>query len=151
MSVSRIENLTQLRAEIALLKQKRVEQELYFANKKEEIKQAFSSPFAFLKKSGEFLGLRKGSSSSVSSDWATALSRVVIPFLLNVTVFRGKGKLLKSLLTIISQRAIKPSVFNKENVMGVATKAVNWINDFISKRKSKKSNDYGIPPDSETY
>lgn len=152
MIVTRIENLEQLRAEIQLLKQKRAEQELYFIQKKENIKEAFNSPFTFIKKLGLFFGVNKSTKTSgISADWATALARFVIPFILNKTLLRGKGAMLKSLFALISQKAINPAIFNQGKIMGVAGKVSEWIGDFISKTKRKKRMDYGIPPDSETY
>lgn len=152
MMAKRIENLEQLRAEILLLKQQRAEQELYFAEKKESIKEAFKSPFTFIKKVGLFFGISKNAKSSgVSADWATALARFVIPFMLNKTLLRGKGAMIKSLFALISQKAINPAIFNQSKVLGVADKVSEWIGSLVAKTKRKKRIDYGIPPDSETY
>lgn len=149
MRVTPIESLEQLRAEIQLLKQQRAEQELYFVQKKDNIKEALNSPFTFIKKLGLFLGVNR--STPATSDWSTALARFVVPFILNRTILRGKGALLKSILALISQRMINPSVINQNKLANMAGKLSDWIGAFLQKSRKKKTVDYGIPPDSETY
>jgi len=145
-TTQRIENLQQLQAEIELLKLKKAEQELYFKNKKESIKASLKSPFTFIKK---ITGLLKNN-DNIHADWATALARVSIPFLLNKTLLRGKGAVLKSILTILSQKAINPAIFNQNKLMSVVDKVSDWVGKILPKRR-KEAVDYGIPPDSETY
>jgi len=152
----RIENIEDLRAEIQLLKFRKAEHELYFVQKKESIKKTISSPLVFFKKIKSFLGGKSqtglsNSSTPHDSDWATTLARVVVPFLLNKTLLRGNGLIIKSLLGIISQKAINGETVNKVKVAGWIDKASSWINSTLKKSEKKKKIDYGIPPDSETY
>lgn len=152
----RIENLADLRAEIQLLKLQKAEQELFFVQKRESIKKTFSSPLGFFRNIKSVLGLGshksllKNSGNSHDSDWTTTLARVVIPFLLNKTILRGNGLIIKSLLGLISQRVISGDNINKIKVSGWIDKATGWINS-LKKSDKKKKVDYGIPPDSETY
>lgn len=146
-TTQRIENLQQLQAEIELLKLKKAEQELYFKNKKESFRASLKSPFSFIKK---ITGLLKNNdNNSIHADWATALARVSIPFLLNKTLLRGKGAILKSVLTLLSQKAINPAIFNQDKLMGAVEKVSDWVGKILPKKR-KEALDYGIPPDSET-
>lgn len=155
---SHIQNIEDLRAEIKLLKLQKAEYELYFSQKRESIKQTFSSPFAFFRNiksligGGSFSKNLSDNGASHQSDWFTNMARIVIPFFLNRTILRGRGVLVKSLLGLISQKAITGDTFNKDKIANWIDKATNWINSTIKKPKKKKQPvDYGIPPDSETY
>lgn len=153
----RIENIEDLRSQIKLLKLQKAEHELYFVQKKDSIKKTFSSPLTFFKNMKSFFGLGADSSNinqtgaQHGSDWTTVLARVVVPFLLNKTVLRGNGLVIKSLLGLISQKAISGETFNKFKFAGWIDNASNWINSTLKKSEKKKKIDYGIPPDSETY
>ncbi|ADY53319.1 hypothetical protein Pedsa_2778 [Pseudopedobacter saltans DSM 12145] len=147
-NTQRITNLQQLEAEIELLRLRKAEQELFFKEKKERFNEALKSPFTFFKKASRFLT----NNQNIHSDWATALARVSIPFLLNKTLLRGKGALLKSILTLISQKAINPAIFNQTKLFGAVEKVSDWVSKIMPKKKKKETDvDYGIPPDSETY
>lgn len=155
---SHIQNIDDLRAEIKLLKLQKAEHELYFSQKKESIRQTFSSPFAFFRNIKSLIGsdssrsnFIKDGASHQQSDWATSIARLVIPFFLNRTVLRGKGVVIKSLLGLISQKAINGETFNKVKIASWIDKATNWVNSTIKKPRKKQRVDYGIPPDSETY
>jgi hypothetical protein len=153
---TRIENIEDLRAEIQLLKFQKAEHELYFVKKRESLSKTFSSPFEFLRNVKSFLtgkgGPGQGNTSvKHDSDWTTVIARVVVPFLLSKTILRGNGLMIKSLLGIISQKAINGETFNKVKISGWIDKASHWINSTLKKSEKKKRVDYGIPPDSETY
>lgn len=150
---ARITNYDELKAEIYSLKIRRTEQELYFLQKKEKIKNMFSSPLNFAK---SLIGIRnsgdnKQSALHKSGDWATSFARIVVPFLLNKTLFRGNGVLIKSLLAMFSQKVISGDNVNQGKIIGWIDGVSNWINSSLKKKKKRKISDYGIPPDSETY
>ncbi|QEK52391.1 hypothetical protein FYC62_12560 [Pedobacter aquae] len=65
-------------------------------------------------------------------------------------MLRGNGLFLKSVLTLISQRAINPQNVNQYKLSNLIDKVSSWINSTI-KSKKKQDVDYGIPPDSETF
>ena len=149
----KIENLQQLRAQIKTLRLQQAEQELYFLEKKQSFQEAIKSPFKFLKKVGSFLGFNSKEKQGVSpknADWVTSLARIFVPFVLNKTLLRGNGLFLKSVLTLISQRAINPQNVNQHTLSSLIDKVSSWINSTL-KSKKKKDIDYGIPPDSETF
>ena len=143
----RIENLQHLQDEIALLKLKKAEQELYFIEKKDSLKESLKSPFTFMKKA---MGILKGN-ENIHADWTTALARISIPFLLNKTLLRGKGAILKSLITLLSQRVINPAIVNQNKVFGAVEKISGLVGRILNKKVKSRKQDYGIPPDSETY
>jgi hypothetical protein len=152
----RIENIEDLRAEIQLLKFQKAEHELYFVQKRESIKKTFSSPFDFFRNVKSFLKGKSeagpgNTSARHDSDWTTAIARVVVPFLLSKTILRGNGLMIKSLLGLISQKAISGETFNKVKISGWIDKATHWVNSTLKKSEKRKRVDYGIPPDSETY
>lgn len=152
---TKIETLEQLRSEIRLLKLKKAEDELYFQKKKENFVKMFTSPLTSLKKAASYLGFGSSENTAnthdpLKSDWATSVARVFIPFLLNTTLLRGKGIILKSLMTLFSQRVINSKSFNQNVLTKWIDKATNLVNSSIKKPEKQKL-DYGIPPDSETY
>ncbi|MFD1629612.1 hypothetical protein [Pseudopedobacter beijingensis] len=143
----KIQNLQQLRAEIQVLRQKKIEQELYFSQKKESLQEAVRSPFKFARKMVNFFS--GGKANEIQADWTTAMLRFAIPFLLNKTLLKGKGGIIKSAIALISQKAINPSLFNQATISGLVDKVSGWVSNILPGRK-KKEVDYGIPPDSET-
>jgi hypothetical protein len=69
---------------------------------------------------------------------------------LNKFIFPKSGFLLKSLVELLSQGTSK--TVNKDVLTDLINKLSDWIKS--SKRKKKQDaelEDYGIPPDSETY
>jgi len=67
---------------------------------------------------------------------------------LNKTILKGRGFLVKTLVTIFTQKIINGKMINQE----ILVKWVDQLTEFInSKTKSSKVKDYGIPEDSETY
>lgn len=153
---TRIENIEDLRAEIQLLKLQKAEHELYFVQKRESLKKTFSSPFDFFRNVRSLLGGKPETgtgnvSARHDSDWTTVIARVVVPFILSKTILRGNGIMIKSLLGIISQKAINGETFNRVKISGWIDKATHWINSTLKKSEKRKRVDYGIPPDSETY
>ncbi len=76
---------------------------------------------------------------------------IVVPLLLNSTLFRGSGLVTKTLGALVSG-SIGKSI-DAENITGL----VNTIKNFFKKDGKKKKGDgiefkdYGIPPDSETF
>jgi hypothetical protein len=158
--MGKIETLDQLRTEIAFLKLKKAEDEIYLNQTFLKVNKAFSGPINFIKGALELLGLKsiKGNNETNASpnhtDWVTSLGRIALPFLLNKTILRGRGMFLKTAISLLSQTTINSKNFNKNVLASWIDKATYWINVSINSAKKKsveKENDYGIPPDSETY
>ncbi len=133
-----INNIDELRAEIALLKVQKTEQEAV-------IKAHFSSPSAIF--NTIFSGFGQPSVKKAlfdAEDLVALLSRLFLPFALNKTIFRKSNFLVKILVNLVSQRA--SGIINHDTVATVWDK----IKSFIPAKKEKKKSDY-IPPYSESY
>jgi hypothetical protein len=136
----RINNIDDLRAEIALVKIQKKEQEL-------AIKEHFSSPTAIF--NTVFSGLTTPAVKKALFDpeeLVALVSRLFLPFALNKTFFRNSNFLVKILVGLVSQQA--SGLINQNTVATV------WdtIKSLIAKTTGKKKPvDYGIPPDSESY
>lgn len=154
---TQIQNLQDLKTRIAFLELKQLDDELVIKQKFQSIKDTFTSPLKFLKKIGSMVGIFHNngiitnSSSSKKADWVTNFSRVFIPLFLNKTLLRNRGIIVKSLVSILSQRTVNSMSFNKNVLISWIDKATDFINSTKKKVKPTKDVDYGIPPESETY
>ncbi|HEX7367761.1 MAG TPA: hypothetical protein VF273_11725 [Pelobium sp.] len=143
-----ITNLSQLRARIAYLKIKKVEDEIYFNQKFESIKEKYTHPFKFAK---NLLSSVLGSKNFAgSADWVTSLGRIFFPMILNKTLLRNSGGIIKTMVSLVSQKAINYSVFNKEVLAGWVDKITHLVKSKTKKEQKLRFDDYGIPPESET-
>lgn len=75
---------------------------------------------------------------------------IVLPMLLNSTVFRGSGLITKALGALVSGKVGKS--LDAEHLSGI----FNVVKSLFTGKKAKAEEkvafvDYGIPPDSETY
>ena len=155
---SRINNIDDLRSEILRLKLERFQQEAVLEDDVKIIVSKIKAPFRFIHKFTAWFGPGKGTDVTVAEhdheqnhpDWLTNVMRVGLPVLLNKVVFRNSGFIMKSLVTILSQKAAKN--VSKDSVAGLIDKGAEWIRSFKNKKPVKRYQaDYGIPPDSETY
>lgn len=140
-------NLADLKGEIARLKLRKKEQEKHIGDK-------FSSPLASAATiitlfKGKDTGEKKpGLESLYRSDLVSALSRVVLPFMVNKLFFPKAGFITRAIATFISRKAAKK--VDSDMLAGVIGKVKGLFGD---KKRTKRRlvTDYGIPPDSETY
>ncbi|MDB5121425.1 MAG: hypothetical protein JWN56_2643 [Sphingobacteriales bacterium] len=155
---SRINNIDDLRSEILRLKLERFQQEAVLEQDVKRIIDKFKAPFRLINKVTAFFGKGKGTDHDGHAshenehhpDWLTNVLRVGLPVVLNKLVFRNSGFIMKSLVTILSQKAAKN--VNKDSVSGLIDKGADFIRNFKNKKALKRLHaDYGIPPDSETY
>jgi hypothetical protein len=138
-----INNITDLRTEIALLQAVKNEQEL-------AIKEHFSSPAAIISTVFSSFSSDKGKSSLFSSDDLISLvSRFVLPFALNKTIFRSSNFIVKALVGLVSQKA--SGFINEKSITSVWDKVKDIIPQKWMSKKNAKPVDYGIPPYSESY
>jgi len=136
-----INNIHELRAEIAVLQGQKAVQEA-------AIKARFSSPGAIFNTIfSSFKGPDLKSSLFNPEDLISILSRFLLPMALNKTIFRNSSFLIKALVGIIVPKA--SGLINQETIMTVWDKIRSIASNISSKKK--KPVDYGIPPDSETY
>lgn len=140
-----IKTLEDLHKRIQLLKTDYKSKEMMLkADSKTYIKQF--SIFNFIKKYATPNGfLKLDEKTHISSK----VMSVVLPMLLNSTVFRGSGLITKALGALVSGKIGKS--LDAESLSGIFNVVKSL---FAGKNKDKekvKFVDYGIPPDSETY
>ncbi len=165
----KIHNIAELREEIVRLTQLKNEQEAYLSNQYMLLRKKVEAPARLLEtltSSIPGVDLVKGLFSSVlskgksdsKSDWLTNTLRVGIPLVLNKTLLKNVGWLKKSLVLLLSERAV--GQVNQDKIGN----AISKVADFVRPNKKKKRHnnlppledmqldrpDFGIPPDSET-
>jgi len=82
---------------------------------------------------------------------SSGIMSIVLPFLMNRTLFRGSGFLTKTLVGLASNKVGKS--LDAEHISAIINSVKSW---FGGSKKAKTEKipqhvDYGIPPDSETY
>lgn len=80
---------------------------------------------------------------------SSKIMSVLLPMILNSTVFRGSGLITKALGALVSGKVGKS--LDAESLSGIFNVVKSL---FTSKKRDKEKEkfvDYGIPPDSETY
>ena len=81
---------------------------------------------------------------------SSKIMSIVLPMLLNSTIFRGSGLITKALGALVSGKVGKS--LDAESLSGIFNMAKSL---FTGKKPKSKEQvafvDYGIPPDSETY
>jgi hypothetical protein len=144
-----INNISDLRAEIELLRASKHVQE-------EAIKSHFSSPAAIFHTVTSWFKSSPSNDRSVTGilgggqDMVSLISRFVLPFVLNKTLFRGSNFIIKAIVGVVSQQA--SGFINEKSVASVWGKLKSVIPNLMPKKKVKKVPvDYGIPPYSESY
>ena len=81
---------------------------------------------------------------------SSKIMSIVLPMLLNSTVFKGSGILTKAVGALVSGKVGKS--LDAESLSGI----FNVVKSLFTGKKAKRKEDvafvdYGIPPDSETY
>lgn len=131
-----INNVEDLRAEILRLRHLKEEQG-------EAIKTRFSSPVTTF--STLMTAFPKGAGSKYDifhQDFLGIISRIILPLVLNKTVFRNSNFLTKGLVGFVSQKA---SHFISEESLAALIDKVKTLFD----KKKQPQEEYGIPPESE--
>ena len=150
-----INNVDELRAEIARLELLQQEQEGYLNDQLDLLKDKIASPIHWFKKATSWIpNLSKSQGPAYSAnhpqaDWLTNSLRVALPFVLNKVLFPKAGFIKKALLVFASQKAA--SVINQDRISGIVDKITSLIRPPKPTPVNNKMRDYGIPPDSETY
>lgn len=130
-----INNVDDLRAEIARLKIIKQEQG-------DALAERFNSPIAALATIySAFPNKRIGKNDLFQQDFVSVISRILLPLMLNKTIFRNSGFLVKTLVSLVSQKASR--FINEDSVAGLWDKVKTLF------EKKDRQSDYGIPPESE--
>lgn len=159
--MNKISNVAELQAEIARLKNLKVEQESYLQFQMDILKEKVNKPvhffqniFSFLPDSANIFNKVGANKTGFHEDWLTKSLKIGLPFLVNRVFFRKAGYIKRILMGLLSTQAA--GFFNKERLVNVIDGITSWIKK-ASKEKNtrtkRKGPDYnfGIPPDSETY
>lgn len=143
---TRIENIDTLHSELLRLKMQRYQLEHAIQQDVVAIKEKFKSPLKFFG-----IGKEKALTGSDEEDWVTGALRIGLPWAINSLIFKRSGFILKTLVTLFSQKAA--GKVNKNTVANLVERVTDFIKGFKAKRRDRpiQHGDYGIPPDSETY
>ncbi|HXI00123.1 MAG TPA: hypothetical protein VNI52_07620 [Sphingobacteriaceae bacterium] len=142
-----IENIDTLRSELLRLKMQQYQLEQAMHQDVDTIKEKFSSPLKFFG-----VGKEKALTGSDEEDWVTGALRIGLPWAINALVFKRSGFILKTLVTLFSQKAA--GNVNKNTVVNLIDRVTGFVKGIKIKGKHNipiQHSDYGIPPDSETY
>lgn len=151
---TKIQNSDDLRSEILRLRISRSEIEAELKVETDRITKRFRVPLMLFGKVNDWVSPMfkpgKNEPGSLNQDWVSSIFRIALPVVMNKFIFPRSGFLLKSVVELLSQNTAK--TVNKDVLIDLINKLSDWIKS--SKRKKKQEpelEDYGIPPDSETY
>src|SRR5471030_2098768 len=137
---TRIRNITDLRIEISRLKELEHEQG-------EAIGRRFSSPitsfatiYSLFSGSSDVDGTKKG---IMHMDYVGLLSRVLLPFTLNKTLFRNSGFIVKALVGLVSQKA--SGFITEDSVISIWDKAKSLFTNLTGKSRERTPQHTGAP------
>jgi hypothetical protein len=142
-----IRNINDLQDEIARLKELKDEQGAV-------LKQRFNSPTAILASIYSLFSGSSGSDGATKSsifdqDFVGLISRILLPFTLNKTLFRNSGFVVKALVGLVSQKASR--FINEESVTNLWDKAKSIFSHFTGKKDDESPAHKGVPAFSETF
>lgn len=80
---------------------------------------------------------------------SSKLMSMILPVLMNSTLFRGSGFLTKAFVGLATSKLGK--TLDAEHLSAIFNAIKGWFGKTKKKEKAVASIDYGIPPDSETY
>lgn len=80
---------------------------------------------------------------------SSKLMSLVLPVLMNSTLFRGSGFITKTLVGLATSKVGK--TLDAEHISAIFNSVTGLFKGKKKKEKSPAFADYGIPPDSETY
>lgn len=139
-----IRNIDDLHSEIARLSGLRNQQKGALNERFSSPSAIFSTIFSLFPKSSAADSVR---SNLLNQDYFGLLSRIILPFALNKTLFKHSNFIVKALVGMLSQKA--SHFISEDSVTSLWDKAKDLFNKVTGKGKSKKEADlkgYGIPP-----
>jgi len=158
MMKTKISNVAELHAEIARLKNIKIEQEAFLEFQVDLLKAKVTKPFHFFQQLFSFIPgadlLNKVSRhGSTHEDWLSKSLRIGLPFLINRVFFRKAGYIKRIVMGLLSSQAA--GLLNKERLAHAIDAVTAWIKKDPKKKardkQSTRNYNFGIPPDSETY
>jgi hypothetical protein len=136
-----IRNIDTLRSEIARLKDTEREQSIAIGKRFSSLSSVLQTISSLFPKPNP----ATGSKGFFEQDFVSLLSRIILPFTLNKTIFRHSNFLVKALVGIVSQKASK---FINEDTVALVWDKVKGI---FNKKEEETPEHRGIPALSETY
>lgn len=151
---TRIQNRADLKAEILRLRNLRSDIEVDLKSETEHLINRFHIPLMLFSKLNHWVSPLfkpdKSEAGSLNQDWVSSVFKIALPVLMNKLISPKSGVLLKSVIELLSQSTAKK--INKDVLSDFINKLSEWIKSGNrSKPRGPKMEDYGIPPDSETY
>ncbi len=171
---SKINNIEDLRSEIARLNQLKNEQEIYLVDQYQLLKHKVEAPVRFMNNLASsipgvdfvkgifsvFGGSGAKSGVTDQNNWLARALQLGLPLVLNRTFLKNSGWLKKAIVLLASDSAVAQVTQGK--VSSLVSKFAKFVRPKKSKKKHKDvapldevaTNDmvnFGIPPDSETY
>jgi hypothetical protein len=151
---TKIQNSDDLRSEILRLRTTRSKIESELKTETDRITQRFRVPLMLFGKINDWVSPMfkpdRSEHGSLNQDWVTSIFRIGLPVIMNKFIFPKSGFLLKSVVELLSQNTAK--TVNKDVLTDLINKLSDWIKSGKRKKKQEPElDDYGIPPDSETY
>ncbi|ASU32487.1 hypothetical protein [Mucilaginibacter xinganensis] len=137
-----IKNISDLRKEILRLKDEEREQGVAIGLRFKNFSSTISTIGTLFPRS---VGADGKSTSFFDQDIVGLISRFVLPFTLNKTIFRNSGFLVKTLVGLVSQKA--SHFISEDSVLGVWDKVKSMFDKKEKKAKNPERN--VIPPLSE--
>lgn len=80
---------------------------------------------------------------------SSKLMSMILPVLMNSTLFRGSGFITKALVGLATSKVGK--TLDAEHLSGIFNAVKSWFGKSKKREKAPVHVDYGIPPYSETY
>jgi len=169
-SSQKINNLEELKAEIARVNVRKREQEAYLLDQYGLLKNKIEAPIRFVKNITSVVpgaGIVKGVANNIGkamkgkdADWLTNVLQIGTPLVLNSTLLRNAGWLKKAVVLLASETAV--GQVNQSKISSIIGRITNFIKPKGGKKKKKKdlpagfvvedeSPDFGLPTNSETY
>lgn len=115
-----IKNLNDLQTEIARLEALKVYQEIHLKDRIKNPLAIFSTVRSLFSS-----GSKDSNNEFLKSDWLSLIARFALPIALNKTLFRKSGFIMKTLITLVSQKA--PSFINEGSVSSIVDKIKGFI------------------------
>lgn len=140
-------NRAQLVAEINRLEALKHEQELVLKSQLNSPANIFASVVQLFKGSGG--DSQKFTEVFKTKDFYGVAAKFLMPLLLNKTLFRKSNFVVKAIVALVSQRA--GGALNQNIIQNITHKIGNLFGKFKKEKGVIRTEDYGIPPESETY
>jgi hypothetical protein len=140
-----IKNITDLRSEILRLKEVEQQQSIALGLRFKTFSSTMSTLMTIFPRPVGSDGTK--SSGFFDQDLVGLISRFVLPFTLNKTLFRNSGFIVKAIVGLVSQKA--SHFITEDSVVGVWDKAKAIFKNFTSKKEHEQTAHKGVPPLSE--